>query len=77
MDGGAQLARLERLRQVVVHPRGQAPLGVALQGVRGHREDRDVAPRRPLPRADGGGRLEAVQLRHLHVHQDEIESLLL
>ena len=30
---------------------------------------------RPLALADGGGRFEAAHLRHLHVHQHEVEGL--
>ena len=35
-----------------------------------------MATGRPLPLADGGGRFEATHLRHLHVHQHQIEPLL-
>jgi hypothetical protein len=43
--------------------------------VRRHRQDREAGSGRLLPRADRGGRLEAVHLRHLDIHQDDIEAL--
>ena len=41
---------------------------IAMIGKRG-------APARRLERADRGGRLESAHLRHLHVHQHDVERL--
>ena len=61
----------DRLGDVVVHPGGEARLAVALHGVGGHRDD--PRPGRAGPAApDPAGRLEAVELRHLDVHQDDV-----
>jgi hypothetical protein len=40
------------------------------------RDDRDVLTTRtrPFALADGDGGLEAAHLRHLHVHEDEVEG---
>src|SRR5207249_6678382 len=62
---------LDRLRDVVVHAGREAALAIARQGGGGRGDDRRV-PRRALARADGGGGLQAVELRHLDVHQDEV-----
>ena len=56
-------------------PGRQAALAVALHGVGRQGDDRDVPAGRRSRRADGGGRLEAVHLGHLHVHQDQVERL--
>ena len=54
-------------------PAVEAAFAVALQGVGGHGDDRGMGAGGRLAGADGGGRLEAVHLRHLHVHQHGIE----
>ena len=43
--------------------------------MRGEGDDRHVATLRALARADRGRRLEPVHLRHLDVHQDDVEPL--
>ena len=68
-----QQLRAHGLGQVVVHARGEAHLAVAAHGVRRHRDD-PQRPVGPLP-ADPPGRLEAVHLGHLHVHQDDVVRL--
>ena len=50
-------------------------LAVAFHGVRGHRDDGQVGTRRAFGRADQAGRLEPAHLRHLHVHQHDVEVL--
>src|SRR6187399_882730 len=65
----------ERLGEVGVHARLEAALAVADHGVRGDGDDRRMRPTlRVLEGADRGDRLEAVHLRHLDVHQHEIEA---
>ena len=63
----------DRLGDVAVEAGGQAALAVPLHGVGGQGDDREVRPRAPLGLPDRGGRLEAVHLGHLHVHQDQVE----
>ena len=75
LDGGEQQARIERLRQIAVHPGRQTALAIAGHRVRGHRDDAHVPAGPPFFPANRRRRLEAVHLRHLHVHQDEIEGL--
>ena len=79
LDGGVDRVeesfRPDRFRDVTVHARGQAPLAIALHRVRGHADDRHVGAGLRLQPADGRSRLEAVHLRHLHVHQHHVESL--
>jgi hypothetical protein len=62
----------ERLAEVVVHPFGQVHLLFVHHGVRRHGDDRQgrKAGQRPDP---AGGR-EAVDDRHLDVHQNQVES---
>src|SRR5207244_2358125 len=65
---------------LAVHAGGEAQLAVALDGVGGERDDRPVAAsaagqracRRALGGADGASCLEAVQLGHLAIHQDDV-----
>ena len=66
-----QRRRLDRLGQVVVHAGGEAFLAVAGHGVGGQRHDRHP-PRRPGQRPDRPRRREAVEHRHLHVHQHDV-----
>ena len=76
VDGREEGRDLERLGDVPVHPGFEAALAVALHGVGRHGDDRDVLTARgPLALADRGGGLEAVHLRHLHVHEDQVERL--
>ena len=64
----ATSAAVDRLRDVVVHAGGEAGVEVGLHRVRRHRDDRQLTRSRvgtQRPR-----RLQAVELGHLHVHQD-------
>ncbi len=58
-------------------PAARHSLAIALHGVGRHRDDRHVGAGRPFARADGFGRLEAVHLGHLHVHQHHVEGFAL
>jgi len=70
-SGGQRLLR-ERLGEVVVHAGREALLAILLHGAGGEGQDGDVTVRPHLGRADRTGRLEAVHLGHLTVHEDEI-----
>src|SRR5262245_53406061 len=67
--GGERLER-QWLLQIAVHPGSAAPRFVALEHVGGQRDDRRVAI--VFAGADAACRLEAVEIRHLHVHQDDV-----
>ena len=57
-------------------PAVEAAFAVALHRVRGHRDDRQArGVALGLERADRRGRLEAAHLRHLDVHQHDVERL--
>src|SRR5829696_8419725 len=72
----SQLLGADRLGEVVVHPRREALVAVALHGVRRHRDDpRSVA--RPAALADLPRGLEAVKLGHLNVHEHDVVPLAL
>ena len=64
----ASTASVDGLGDVVVHAGRQARVEVVLHGVGRHRDDRQVAEGRIGPQHSR--RLQAVHLRHLHVHQD-------
>src|SRR5687768_2152672 len=75
LDRFHELRRRERFGEIFVEARIEAALTVLGHGMRGDRDDRDVPLRHELRAPDGRRRLEAVHLRHLDVHQDEIELL--
>jgi hypothetical protein len=59
---------------MIVHAGVAAAPGLALERVGGDRDDRH-ATLVAGQRTDRPRRADAVQLRHLHVHQDEVEGL--
>src|SRR5215471_8580138 len=69
-DIGQQLARAERLRDVIVASGGACLAFVAAQRIGRDHDDRDLAQRRLRLELTGG--LVAVQHRQLDVHQNEI-----
>ena len=74
-DQHTQPPRVERLREVLVHAGGEAPLAIAFHRMRCHGDNRHVRAGRPLALADGARRLEAAHFGHLHVHQHDVERL--
>ena len=74
-DHGEQHRRIDRLREIAVHARGQTPLAIAVHRVRGHGDNADVLARGALAQANRDGRVEAAHDRHLQVHQHEVERL--
>ena len=70
-EAGLEHVGGDRLGDVVVHARRDACLAVAVHGVRRHRHDARSSHPRPAV-ADPAGRLEAVELRHLDVHEHEV-----
>ena len=73
-EDGLELLGAHRLRDVVVHARGQAALAVTLHRARRQRDDRGVA--RALHGADHARGFEAVGVWHLAVHEDRVVGLL-
>ena len=76
VDRSPEVGGLDRFGQEVVHAGRQAPVAVFLPRARRQGDDGQVAPRRPLPLADRPGDLEAVQLRHVHVQEQQVEASL-
>lgn len=60
---------IHRLGQKIVHPGIHARGAVFGEGVSGHGDDRQQDAAGQLPYALGG--LDAIHLRHLHIHQDQ------
>src|SRR5580704_1682620 len=71
-----QLLRANRLGEVAVHARGQAFVPVTFHGVSGQSDDRLMQPAVFLLFPNGCSGLHSVHLRHLHVHENQIELLL-
>ena len=67
------MAGVDRLDDLVVHPRFQDLLPFLHHGVRSHGDDRQRLETGIAP--DESGRLVAVHLRHLDIHQHQIETL--
>src|SRR5664279_3624586 len=74
----AQAIDLDGLRQIGIHPGGQAAIRIAPHGMRGKRDDGDArAPTEVIVGAvsepsDGLGRGKAVHTGHLYVHQNGV-----
>ena len=75
MNGRQQFIPAHRFRKVTVHSRFQASLVVSFDRVGSQRKNRDAPAGLLLDRADGGGTLKTIQVRHLDVHEDQIEWL--
>ena len=67
---------LRGFREVRVHSGLETLLPVSHHRVSGQPDDRSMAPDRRLSLSDGRGRLQAVHLWHLKVHENEVEPLL-
>src|SRR5579864_3435554 len=70
-----QILGSNRLRQVSVHAVFEAALFIALQRVRGERDNWQMATGRFLALANGGSSLEAVEIGHLDVHEHQVDGL--
>jgi hypothetical protein len=75
LQGGLELGGGVGLGEVVVHAGGEALVAVALHGVGGQGDHRQVVAALALPGAQQRGGLVAVHHRHLAVHQDGVEGL--
>src|SRR5450432_3980571 len=70
-----ELCQLDGFSQIIVHPRGQACIPVALECICGHRHDRNVHPGRDLGPPNGPGSVEPIELGHLAIHQNHVVRL--
>ena len=78
LDGRDQVVDVDRLRQIAVHAGCQAAVAVALHRVRGQRDDRQMRRAPWLSRSRIAlRRLEPAHLRHLQVHQHDVERRVL
>ena len=72
-EHGRKLLAVERLRQEAVHAGGEAGVAIFGKGIGGERDDRRAARAVRLFRgADAPRRLDAVEARHVHIHQHQI-----
>ena len=62
------------LGEVAVHSSAQAAFAVAGHGVGRHRHDADALAGILFAAADFLGGLEPVHLRHLHIHENDVEA---
>ncbi len=67
-----QVVRVDWLRQVVIHAGIQAALLIALQSMCRERNDADVLAG-AFGRANFLCRLQTIELRHLHIHENDGE----
>jgi hypothetical protein len=77
VDGRPQVRGGERFGEVLVHARPQAPLAILLPRPRDQRDNRQVASGRSLTLPDRPDHLEAVQLRHVDLQEQQVEGLAL
>ncbi len=75
VDGRQQFRGPNRLGQEIVHTRRQAALAVFASRTGRQGDDGEVSPRGPLPPPQLLNHLEAVQLRHVHVQEQQVEAL--
>ncbi len=66
-----ELVQVNRLAHVVVHAGGETDLAVPLHRVGCHGDDSGALATTPLA-VDAASRLQAVHLRHLDVHEDDV-----
>ena len=75
VDGLEQGGDIDRLGQVVVDACRMTPLAVTFHGICGDRDHRQMTAGARLTFAQGSGCREAIDIRHLAVHQHQIDRL--
>jgi len=75
VDGRHQLLGAHGLGNIAVHARVQAAPVVSFERVRRQGQDGYAAAGRLFERPNGRGAFEAVQMRHLDIHEDHVEWL--
>lgn len=73
VDDRIEFVGADRLGDVAIHARFFAAIAVAFHGMGRHGDDGDVDTRGFLSLADGASCFEAIEDRHLNVHQDDVE----
>src|SRR5258708_2864382 len=76
LNGREQLRGPNGLDLEIVHAGRQAALAILLPRTRGQGDDGQMSPHGPLPLPNRLYDLEAVQFRHMHVQQQQVESAL-
>src|SRR5207302_5621578 len=67
--------RADRFTEVRIHAAIEAPLPVTFHGIAGHGNDRNVMASDFFALTNDSRRLETIHLRHLDIHENDVESL--
>src|SRR3954447_21484706 len=74
VDGCQQIGGTDRLGLEVIHAGGEAALAILFPGARRQRNDWQVSPGSQLPLPNCSNDLEAVQLRHVNVQEQQVKT---
>src|SRR6516165_5928576 len=74
VDGCQKVRGTDRLGLEVIHAGGEAALAILFPGARRQGNDWQVSPRSPLPLPNRLNDLEAVQLRHVNVLEQQVKA---
>ena len=74
VDGRQQVSGADRLGQEFIHAGCEAVLAILFPGARRQGNDRQVSPRSQLPLPNRLDDLEAVQLRHVDVQEQQVKA---
>src|SRR5438445_8676944 len=77
VDGCQQVGGTDRLALEIIHSGCEAALAILLPGARRQGNDGQVSPRGQLPLPNLLYDLEAVQLRHVNVQEQQVKTPLL
>src|SRR5215472_3503188 len=74
VDGCQQVSGTDRLGPEIIHAGREAALAILFPGARRQGNDWQVSPRGPLPLPNRLNDLEAVQLRHVNVLEQQVKT---
>ena len=74
VDGRQQVGGTDRLGQEVIHAGCEAALAILFPRARRQGDDGQVSPRGQLPLPNCSNDLEAVQLRHVNVQEQQVKT---
>src|SRR5437016_9894593 len=74
VDGCQQVGGTDRLGLEVIHAGCEAALAILFPGARRQGNDWQVSPRGQLPLPNCSNDLEAVQLRHVNVQEQQVKT---
>src|SRR5580700_4695249 len=74
VDGCQQVGGTDWLGLEIIHAGGEAALAILSPGARGQGNDWQVTPCGQLPRPNCSNDLEAVQLRHVNVQEQQVKT---